>query len=65
MNRLAGLVENLPKFLAVASLVEIEMVLRAVAVELSERSMPDTRKLFEVARGLEAYRAGVRAARES
>lgn len=60
MNRLDGLVRNLPHFMRSASLLEIETLIRGIAVELAERDMPDTHKLFDYARLVERFRAAVR-----
>lgn len=65
MTRLELMAGNLKPFLTTCSLVEIEAILRACAVELSDRAMPDTGKLFDVARSLERFRLGLRPAEKS
>jgi len=59
VNRAQLLPRNLTTFLKTCSLEEIELILRSCARELHARCMPDTVKLFDVARTVERFRLGV------
>lgn len=65
MSPAETLARVLPKFLREASLLDLETLLRGLALELNDRSVPETHVLLDYARLLDRHRAHLRAAEQS